>query len=37
MRIARLGDFRKEKPAVIINDHEAVFIDDLIGDWNRYE
>ena len=37
MKIARLGEFGKEKPAVIINDAEAVFVDDVISDWNRTE
>ena len=37
MKIARLGDFGKEKPAVIVNDSEAVFVDDVISDWNRTE
>lgn len=37
MRIARLGDLGQEKPAVIVSDSEAVFIDDLISDFNRVE
>jgi 2-keto-4-pentenoate hydratase/2-oxohepta-3-ene-1,7-dioic acid hydratase in catechol pathway len=37
MRIARLGELNKEKPAVIISDTEAVFVDDLIPDFNRAE
>jgi len=37
MRIARLGQLYKEKPAVIISDTEAVFVDDLISDFNRVE
>jgi 2-keto-4-pentenoate hydratase/2-oxohepta-3-ene-1,7-dioic acid hydratase in catechol pathway len=37
MRIARLGELNKEKPAVIISDTEAVFADDLITDFNRAE
>jgi len=37
MRIARLGELNKEKPAVVISDTEAVFVDDLISDFNRYE
>jgi 2-keto-4-pentenoate hydratase/2-oxohepta-3-ene-1,7-dioic acid hydratase in catechol pathway len=37
MRIARLGELYKEKPAVIISDTEAVFVDDLIPDFNRAE
>jgi hypothetical protein len=35
MRIARLGEINKEKPAVLISDTEAVFVDDLITDFNR--
>ncbi len=37
MRIARLGNFGSEKPAVIVSDAEAVFVDDVISDWNRVE
>jgi 2-keto-4-pentenoate hydratase/2-oxohepta-3-ene-1,7-dioic acid hydratase in catechol pathway len=37
MKIARLGEFGKEKPAVIVSDSEAVFVDDVISDWNRTE
>ena len=37
MKIARLGEFGKEKPAVIVSDSEAVFVDDVISDWNRIE
>jgi len=37
MRIARLGELNKEKPAVVISDTEAVFVDDLISDFNRAE
>jgi len=37
MRIARLGELNKEKPAVVISDTEAVFVDDLIFDFNRTE
>lgn len=35
MRLARLGAFEKERAAVIVSDTEAVFVDDVIGDWNR--
>ena len=35
MRIARLGEFEKERAAVIVSDTEAVYVDDVIGDWNR--
>ena len=37
MKIARLGEFGKEKPAVIVSDSDAVFVDDVISDWNRTE
>jgi hypothetical protein len=37
MRIARLGQINKEKPAVVISDTEAVFVDDLVADFNRIE
>jgi 2-keto-4-pentenoate hydratase/2-oxohepta-3-ene-1,7-dioic acid hydratase in catechol pathway len=37
MRIARLGQINQEKPAVIVSDTEAVFIDDVISDFNRIE
>lgn len=35
MRIGRLGEFGKERAAVIVSDTEAVFVDDVIGDWDR--
>ncbi len=37
MKIARLGEFGKEKPAVVVSETQAVFIDDVISDWNRTE
>ena len=37
MKIARLGTLNNEKPAVVVSDTEAVFVDDLISDWNRIE
>jgi 2-keto-4-pentenoate hydratase/2-oxohepta-3-ene-1,7-dioic acid hydratase in catechol pathway len=37
MRIARLGQIYEEKPAVVVSDTEAVFVDDLISDVNRVE
>ena len=37
MRIARLGPINQEKPAVIVSDTEAVFVDDVISDFNRSE
>ena len=35
MRIIRLGVIGKERAAVMVSDHDAVFVDDLIGDWSR--
>lgn len=37
MRIARLGQLGKEKPVVVISDTEAIFVDDLIPEFNRHE
>ena len=37
MKIARLGHFGKEKPAVVVSETQAVFVDDVINDWNRTE
>jgi 2-keto-4-pentenoate hydratase/2-oxohepta-3-ene-1,7-dioic acid hydratase in catechol pathway len=37
MKIARLGEIYKEKPAVVVSATEAVFVDDLISDWSRTE
>jgi len=37
MRIARLGQIYKEKPAVVVSDTEAIFVDDLVSDFNRVE
>ena len=37
MRIARFGKFGSERPAVMINDTQAVYVDHLIKDWNRDE
>jgi len=37
MKIARLGAFGQEKPAVIVSETQAVFVDDVISDWNRTE
>lgn len=37
MRIARLGAINQEKPAIIYNDTEAILVDDVISDWNRFE
>jgi 2-keto-4-pentenoate hydratase/2-oxohepta-3-ene-1,7-dioic acid hydratase in catechol pathway len=35
MKLARLGNFGSEKPAIIINDSEAVLVDDVVADFNR--
>ncbi len=35
MRVGRLGEFGKERAAVIVSDTEAVFVDDVVGDWSR--
>jgi 2-keto-4-pentenoate hydratase/2-oxohepta-3-ene-1,7-dioic acid hydratase in catechol pathway len=35
MRLARLGKFGSEKPAIVISDTEAVFVDDVVSDFNR--
>jgi 2-keto-4-pentenoate hydratase/2-oxohepta-3-ene-1,7-dioic acid hydratase in catechol pathway len=37
MRIARFGKFGSERPAVMISDSQAVYVDHLIKDWNREE
>lgn len=37
MKFARLGAFEAEKPAVMVSETEAVFVDHLIKDWNRTE
>ena len=35
MKLARLGKFGFEKPAIIVSDTEAVFVDDVVADFNR--
>jgi 2-keto-4-pentenoate hydratase/2-oxohepta-3-ene-1,7-dioic acid hydratase in catechol pathway len=35
LKIARLGKFGSEKPAIVISDTEAVFVDDVVADFNR--
>ena len=35
VKLARLGKFGSEKPAIIVNDSEAVFVDDVVADFNR--
>lgn len=37
MKIARFGNIGSERPAVMINDKQAVYVDHLIKDWNRDE
>jgi len=37
MKIARFGNVGSERPAVMINDKQAVYVDHLIKDWNRDE
>lgn len=37
MRIARIGEMGEERPAVMISETQAVFVDHLISDWNRVE
>ena len=35
MKLARLGKFGSEKPAIVISETEAVFVDDVVSDFNR--
>jgi 2-keto-4-pentenoate hydratase/2-oxohepta-3-ene-1,7-dioic acid hydratase in catechol pathway len=35
LKIARLGKFGSEKPAIVVSDTEAVFVDDVVADFNR--
>jgi 2,4-diketo-3-deoxy-L-fuconate hydrolase len=37
MKIARFGNVGSERPAVMINETQAVYVDHLIQDWNRPE
>ena len=37
MKIARFGNAGSERPAVMINETQAVYVDHLIKDWNRTE
>ena len=37
MKIARFGNVGSERPAVMINDKQAVYVNHLIKDWNRDE
>jgi 2-keto-4-pentenoate hydratase/2-oxohepta-3-ene-1,7-dioic acid hydratase in catechol pathway len=35
LKLARLGQFGSEKPAIVISDTEVVFVDDVVADFNR--
>jgi 2-keto-4-pentenoate hydratase/2-oxohepta-3-ene-1,7-dioic acid hydratase in catechol pathway len=35
LKLARLGKFGSERPAIVISDTEAVFVDDVVADFNR--
>jgi 2-keto-4-pentenoate hydratase/2-oxohepta-3-ene-1,7-dioic acid hydratase in catechol pathway len=35
LKLARLGKIGSEKPAIVISDTQAVFVDDVIADFNR--
>ena len=35
MKLARLGKLGSEKPAIVISDTQAVFVDDVVADFNR--
>jgi 2-keto-4-pentenoate hydratase/2-oxohepta-3-ene-1,7-dioic acid hydratase in catechol pathway len=37
MKIARFGKIGSERPAVMVSDTQAVYVDHLIKDWNRDE
>jgi 2-keto-4-pentenoate hydratase/2-oxohepta-3-ene-1,7-dioic acid hydratase in catechol pathway len=37
MKIARFGNLGSERPAVMVNETQAVYVDHLIKDWNRSE
>jgi len=37
MKIARFGSIGSERPAVMVNQTQAVYVDHLIKDWNRSE
>ena len=37
MKIARFGQLGSERPAVMVNQAQAVYVDHLIKDWNRDE
>jgi 2-keto-4-pentenoate hydratase/2-oxohepta-3-ene-1,7-dioic acid hydratase in catechol pathway len=35
LKLARLGKLGSEKPAIVISDTQAVFVDDVVADFNR--
>ena len=35
MKLARLGKFGFEKPAIVVSETEAIFVDDVVADFNR--
>jgi 2-keto-4-pentenoate hydratase/2-oxohepta-3-ene-1,7-dioic acid hydratase in catechol pathway len=35
LKLARLGKLGSEKPAIVVSDTQAVFVDDVIADFNR--
>lgn len=35
MKLARLGKLGSEKPAIVLSDTQAVFVDDVVADFNR--
>jgi len=35
VKLARLGKFGFEKPAIVVSENEAVFVDDVVADFNR--
>ena len=35
MKLARLGKIGSEKPAIVVSDIQAVFVDDVVADFNR--
>ena len=37
MKIARFGQVGSERPAVMVSQTQAVYVDHLIMDWNRPE
>jgi 2-keto-4-pentenoate hydratase/2-oxohepta-3-ene-1,7-dioic acid hydratase in catechol pathway len=37
MKIARFGNIGSERPAVVVSETQAVYVDHLIKDWNRDE